>query len=58
MMSNVIAFPEPTPRPARKRTTSNGAVTLFIHIRCTTLIAHLTGRIPTAPVKGGRVGKS
>ena len=48
MMSNVIAFPEPKSR----------RVTLFMHVRQVTLIAHITGRIAPAPVKDERVGKN
>ena len=58
MMSNVIAFPEPKPRRNHERVRKSGAKTLFIHIRRTTLIAHMTGRIALAPARDGRIGKN
>ena len=58
MMSNVIAFPTPKKPEARACDGSTAPVTLFIHIKRATLIAHLTGRIPQAPAKDGRLSKS
>ena len=40
MMQNVIAFPQPHRAPAAQAV-SRGAKTLFIHIKRTTLIAHV-----------------
>lgn len=39
-MDNVIAFPEPAtaqPKPAKAR----GSMTLFLHVKCATMIVHL-----------------
>lgn len=59
MMSNVITFPEPKPSKARHRAAGTGSVTLFVHIRRTTLIAHLTGRVSAAAARNEReVGQS
>lgn len=54
MMSNVIAFPQPRSRNTHRRTSKSGAKTLFVHIRRTTLIAHLTGRVLASPARVGR----
>lgn len=58
MMSNVIDFPKTQTRNRRHRATRSGAKTLFIHIRHTTLIAHMTGRASTAAHRDERVGKT
>jgi hypothetical protein len=58
MMSNVIAFPAPRLRQVRKTVPGTGPVTLFIHVRRATLIAHLSGRMPSDIAKDERVGKS
>ena len=58
MMTNVIAFPQPKTRNTRRREPTSGAKTLFVHIRQTTLIAHLTGRVVTAQLRDERVGKT
>ena len=57
MMSKVIAFPEPKPHSNRVSTAAAGPVTLFVHVKRTTLIAHLTGRVPVAARKDERFGK-
>ncbi len=58
MMENVIAFPQPmTPSAVRRKATPR-AMTLFVHVRRTTLIAHLTGRVPSTPTRDGRVGRN
>ena len=54
-MQNVIAFPKAaveSPAPAR----ATGAKTLFLHIRSTTLIVHLSGTKAAAET-GTKVGK-
>ena len=58
MMSNVVAFPEPRTRKTHARAQTNGPVTLFVHVRRTTLIAHLTGRVPVERTQDERVGKN
>lgn len=57
-MTNVIAFPqtEASPRPERVATT--GSVTLFLHIKRTTLIAHLSRRPVVSAQADERVGKN
>lgn len=57
MMSNVIAFPGPKSRRNHSVPAETGPVTLFVHVKQTTLIAHLTGRFPVAAAKNGRLGK-
>lgn len=57
MMSKVIAFPEPKTRRLPPDAPTRGAVTLFVHVRRTTLIAHLSGRIPSFAAQDGRIGK-
>lgn len=57
-MSNVVAFPEPKTRMVQARAPMRGSVTLFVHIRRATLIAHLTGRSPAASGRDERFGKS
>ena len=55
MMSNVISFPQRV-KTAPKAFDAGGAKTLFLHIKNTTLIAHLAAA--TKPeVAGGRIGK-
>ncbi|NNE79643.1 MAG: hypothetical protein HKN18_05150 [Silicimonas sp.] len=55
-MNNVISFPQPavakrvSPKPAR-------SMTLFLHVKCSTLIIHLADN-PVIPQKTGRAGKS
>ena len=58
MMSNVIAFPMPKSAQPRTMTGAAGPVTLFIHVKRVTLIAHLTGRVAAAPAKNGRASKN
>lgn len=58
MMSNVIAFPEPKLRQVRKTRSDAGPVTLFIHVRRATLIAHLSGRLPVGIATDERVGQN
>ena len=57
MMSKVIAFPGPKPRRNHSVPAEAGPVTLFVHVKRTTLIAHLTGRYPVAAAKNGRLSK-
>lgn len=55
MMQNVIAFPKAAvTAPAAK--TSRGAMTLFLHVKSSTLIVHLAGA-GSASISGTRVGK-
>lgn len=58
MMTNVIAFPQPKTRRTSRPVPTSGAKTLFVHIRQTTLIAHLTGRVGAAQVRDERVQKT
>jgi hypothetical protein len=58
LMSNVVAFPEPKIRNARARAPMSGSVTLFVHVRRATLIAHLTGRVRASTSRDERIGKS
>ena len=58
MMSNVIAFPEPKTRQTVSPVHRTGPVTLFVHVKRATLIAHLTGRTPSVSAKDERVGKN
>lgn len=54
MMQNVIAFPkQAVTAPAAK--TARGAMTLFLHVRQTTLIVHLAAA-PAARKTGTRIG--
>ena len=48
-MNNVIAFPEPKAAPSRDRAAGKTPMTLFIHIRRATLIAHYEGGKHEAP---------
>lgn len=55
-MNNVISFPRQVteaPQPVR----AAGSKTLFIHVKSTTLIAHLAGRTKMTKPEG-RVGKN
>ena len=55
-MNNVIAFPRPAePKPAQD--TSNRSMTLFLHVKCATLIVHLANP-NTAAARAGKVVKS
>ena len=58
MMSNVIAFPEPKMRQKAIPVHKTGPVTLFVHVKRATLIAHLTGRTSSTGTKDERVGKN
>lgn len=57
MMSNVIAFQKAQPDTSRTSRVAAGPVTLFVHVKRTTLIAHLTGRFPADAAQNGRLGK-
>jgi hypothetical protein len=52
------AFPEPKLRQVKTTRSGAGPVTLFIHVRRATLIAHLSRRLPTGVAKDERVGKN
>lgn len=54
-MRNVISFPQKVAE-APRQVRATGAKTLFIHVKNTTLIAHLAGQQKAAPIDG-RVGK-
>lgn len=54
-MSNVISFPQEVAE-APRQVRAAGAKTLFIHVKNTTLIAHLASRQKAATLDG-RVGK-
>ncbi len=49
-MNNVIAFPKPAEHP-KARTASGKSVTLFMHVKCATLIVHLANS--SAPAASG-----
>lgn len=55
-MQNVIVFPKKAV-PSPEATVSNGAKTLFLHIKKTTLIVHLAAQT-TAVGINARVGKN
>ena len=48
-MNNVIAFPEPKAKVTRGRAADKMPMTLFIHVRRATLIAHYEGGKHGAP---------
>ena len=48
-MNNVFAFPEPKATPSCDRAADRTSMTLFIHIRRATLIAHYEGGKHGAP---------
>ena len=48
-MNNVFAFPEPKATPSSDRAAGRTPMTLFIHIRRTSLIAHYEGGKRGAP---------
>ncbi len=54
-MNNVISFPQRVDTTP-KATMASGAKTLFLHIKNTTLIAHIAAT-QKAAAAGGRVGK-
>jgi|GEM_PF-4014913 hypothetical protein len=56
MSDNVIAFPQPQRAPEARKICA-GAKTLFIHIKQTTMIIHLTAS-NTADLGETRIGKS
>lgn len=53
-MSNVIAFPRPEAKPIKSVKTGK-AMTLFLHVKCATLIVHLSGTANTAAQTGHAV---
>ncbi|MDA8584809.1 hypothetical protein N9L47_00910 [Rhodobacteraceae bacterium] len=55
-MNNVIAFPQPA-APAPVQATTNRSMTLFLHVKCTTLIIHLANTNVTA-TETNRIVKS
>lgn len=55
-MSNVIAFPRPAEKPITS-VKSGKSMTLFLHVKCATLIVHLSGAA-TAAAQSGRAVKS
>ena len=55
-MSNVVAFPKPAEKP-RKAVEPARSMTLFLHVKCATLIVHLANN-RVAAQKGERVSKS
>lgn len=57
-MSNVVSFPKPKVRTTAPQIAEARPVTLFLHVRRTTLIAHLSGRVAVQNGRTGRVSKS
>jgi hypothetical protein len=57
-MSNVVQFPKQTARTKAPQIADARPVTLFLHVRRTTLIAHLSGRVAVQNGRADRVGKS
>ena len=55
-MNNVIAFPRPV-EPKSSPETPNRSMTLFLHVKCATLIVHLANP-NTAAARAGKVVKS
>ena len=55
-MNNVIAFPQPALEPPKPEKTGR-SMTLFLHVKCATLIVHLANSHPTA-ARAERVVKS
>lgn len=55
-MNNVIAFPRPSEK-SRVATRQLRSMTLFLHIKCSTLIVHLADNRVIAE-RSERVGKS
>lgn len=55
-MNNVIAFPRPA-EPKSNPDTSNRSMTLFLHVKCATLIVHLANPA-TSAARAGKVVKS
>lgn len=55
-MNNVIAFPQPV-APAPVQATSKRSMTLFVHVKCATLIVHLANTC-ASDVQSGRVVES
>lgn len=54
-MNNVVAFPTPVQKPAAPAKASK-SMTLFLHVKCATLIVHLAGA-PTAAARTGQAAK-
>lgn len=57
-MMNVIDFPKTDVRRQPARIAASGSVTLFLHVRRTTLIAHLSRRPKSVSQADERVGKT
>ncbi len=57
-MSDVILFPKPQAATKAKRTRRAKPMTLFIHVRRATMIAHIADRHAVAAGAGERARKS
>jgi hypothetical protein len=55
-MNNVVAFPAPLQKPAAPAKASK-SMTLFLHVKCATLIMHVAGA-PVAASQTGQAAKS
>ena len=55
-MSNVIAFPRPEKKPI-KSVNVGKSMTLFLHVKCATLIVHLSGAA-NMPAQSGQAAES
>lgn len=54
-MNNVIAFPRPVELPTA-RSAAGKSITLFVHVKCATLIVHLANSAAPA-ASGERVSR-
>lgn len=57
-MGLLIAFPEQKVSKPKRSAKSEGSVTLFLHIKSTTLIAHLSRRRRNEDVREERIGQN
>ncbi len=57
-MTNVIAFPQADDHTRQPRVAATGSVTLFLHVRRTTLIAHLSRRPVMSAKADERISQS
>ena len=57
-MTNVIAFPQADSHTRQPRVAATGSVTLFVHVRRTTLIAHLSRRPVMSAKADERISQS
>ena len=57
-MTNVIAFPQADSHTRQPRVAATGSVTLFVHVRRTTLIAHMSRRPVMSAKADERISQS